>query len=507
MAHCDIPDKRALQAELEALEVELSMLQATNKKATAATKLSPEELHLRLLEARLKRKNADLKRRIADKDFAPRKRRVFDESKSPEIIRLRAEGNRLQQDFNNDVQKALRANETKFQTTKRVLFESLNIPRGIMTAGDLSAFLRQGGFFAFGRPLKTGKLMGAMLKAAASENGAQKLQALIESMPNRDIYRAAKLFLPSISETDITKREEDFKSQLVEKLPFGIGRLVRASNRSYTIFLSLLRISMFDQMTDGRNMTKEELTDVARGVNIATGRGDFAKFGGVAEGLSYIMFSPRHVVSRFQLLLLSPIIKSKGEARKAFAKEYARTAIGFSAFMGMIALALGSDDDPETGIEIDPRSSDFMKVRLGKTRLDVFFGLSQTSTILTRIATRETKTLAGEIKSLIVDDNGFSPRNNLISVIGRFGRSKLAPVPASAINIWTKEGFMGREVTIASTMGNVMVPLAWSDIVSAIEEQGFDRGSALGILSIFGFGLMVYDENEKKAKKSKTKFL
>jgi hypothetical protein len=48
---------------------------------------------------------------------------------------------------------------------------------------------------------------------------------------------------------------------------------------------------------------------------------------------------------------------------------------------------------------------------------------------------------------------------------------------------------------------SLATPLAMSDILKAMEAQGIPRGTALGLLSIFGMGLQDFDPNRRKPAK------
>jgi hypothetical protein len=80
----------------------------------------------------------------------------------------------------------------------------------------------------------------------------------------------------------------------------------------------------------------------------------------------------------------------------------------------------------------------------------------------------------------------------------RFGRTKLSPAFGTGVNILAQKDLVGQPVTVKSELGNMLTPLAASDIYKALLDQGLDRGAALSILSIFGMGLQTYDANKSK---------
>jgi len=96
---------------------------------------------------------------------------------------------------------------------------------------------------------------------------------------------------------------------------------------------------------------------------------------------------PKYVASRFQLLFGTPIFKKDaGRARQLIIKEYAKTLTGAATVFSMISAAgvAYKLTNKELSVEADPRSSDVGKMKIGNTRIDLLFGLSQTMTITSR---------------------------------------------------------------------------------------------------------------------------
>src|SRR3990167_6531226 len=113
--------------------------------------------------------------------------------------------------------------------------------------------------------------------------------------------------------------------------------------------------------------------------------------------------------------------------RAVIATEYARAqATAITIFT--LGAATGGE------IETDPRSSDFLKIRFGKIRIDPLSGLAQIGTMLGRLGTGETKTPAkGKVVPIRGEKAGYGGSTGA-SVIGTFLRSKLHPSTGTALN-------------------------------------------------------------------------
>lgn len=376
--------------------------------------------------------------------------------------------------------------------------EPLNLARSVMTSMDVSGVLRQGGFITMGNPVRAAKSFPDMFKAFASEQKAHAIMQEIHGRDNAPLYARSKLFLGEL-DGPLAKQEEAFMSRLLGKAAeTRIGRFVtapvRGSQRAYTVFLNKLRADTFDSMAASlaRNGTPTgaEASAIANYINVATGRAPLGKAEAAGHALATTFFAPRYAVSRFQLLAGQPLYGGTARTRKLIAQEYAKYLVGMGVVYGLGNLAGGE-------LESDPRSSDFGKIKFGDTRLDPLSGLAQTTTLIGRLATGETKRLSGKV----VPIRGNVPygADDSADVIARFLRSKLSPAIGAAVDIASGENVVGEKVTPFGTAGRMMVPLAFQDIYDVMRDEGVPEGTALGILSLFGMGLQHYEQKGKAA--------
>jgi hypothetical protein len=342
-------------------------------------------------------------------------------------------------------------------------------------------------------PVRSAKAVPDMLRALRSDEGAWRIEQEIAERSNSARYWKAGLEFTHF-DGPLTLREEAFRSALAEKIPL-FGRGIRASNRAFSAYLNRVRADSFDAMTDaftarGRALTHAEETALADYINICTGRGQIKsqKFRASVDFLNGTLWSPRYVISRFQLAFGSALWGGSGATRRMIVEDYAR----FIA--GMIAVyVLGKMSGGE--VEFDPRSSDFGKVRFGDTRVDPLFGLSQTLTFASRIATGETKTSGSEVVPLRGEDTRYGG-DDYYRIFGRFFRSKLAPTPALIGNLIFGEDVVGGDITVGKVAKDLALPMSLEDIYDALLEQGIPAGTAFGALAILGAGVQTYGESQ-----------
>lgn len=367
--------------------------------------------------------------------------------------------------------------------------ESAHLARSFLTSGEFSAVLRQGKIIVMTEPRLLKPAMADMFRAFRSERGAFESEQNIAQRPNYKDYQQSGLSLTDLGEK-LGSREEIFLSLYAENIP-----IVAGSQRAYVAFLNRLRADTFDTYKKTleleRPMLPVEKEAIANYINVITGRGSLPQnFERAATALSTIFFAPRYVASRFQYLTGQPFIGGTARTRKLIAKQYAKFFVA-----SYLTLKLADEFIPEAEVEWDPRSSDFGKIKIGDTRIDPMAGLNQITVFSSRIGTRETKTQKGAIKNLT---GKLKPNDrDMKDVIVDFGRSKLAPIPALAIDLATGKDIIGREITPESAVIKNLVPISWQDLLDTMEEQGIPRGTALQILAIFGEGVSTYEERNK----------
>lgn len=501
---------------------------AEDSQAVAAKKAELAELRKRIGPQRMEdgryqdmrgkqieKRIAELQQRIADGDFAARPRipHALSEANQRAQFELeKAKHDFLRHQFEDNLRK-----RTPLSKVFGVVPDTFNLARAIMTSLDLSAILRQGGFIGFGHPVRALRSVVPSLRAFASERAEHRVTADIESRQNAPLYKRYKLQLTGIGAGPLTQIEEVYASRWLAKFPTLLGGgLVRGSGRSYTAFLNKLRADSFDAMAASlgrrQTLTEAEGKAIANYINMATGRGKVGRNENAAQGLNTVFFAPRLVASRFQLLAGQPLYGGTPHTRKMIVQEYARFLLGVGVTLGLLAFSLaGDEDDPEKMIGLDPRSSDFLKVRVGNTYIDPLAGLSQVTTFLARLATGETVTGKGEVKPLrphytltdlrralgadipahkLDKDGGLAfGAGSSADVIGRFLRSKLAPVPGAIVNALSGSNVVGQDMTPAMVAQELITPMSFQNITDIMEEQGAEKGTAITIVGLLGMGI------------------
>jgi len=385
--------------------------------------------------------------------------------------------------------------------------EILAIPRAIMASTDLSAVRRQGGLIFMAHPILAMKAMPDMLRAARSDRAYFDLMQDIRERPNAPLYASSKLGLTDVRAPKLSQLEEQYMSRWADMIP-----IVSHSQRAYVYYLNRLRADTFDMMAKTLSrkgaVTPEQANVLSHFINVFTGRGMLPdQAAGAIAAVNNAFFAPRYVLSRFQALTGAPLRYSLRQAglrdpvTKAIAGEYARTLIGYGLTIGLINAAAS----PYASVSLDPTSTDFGKVKIGNTRVDILSGIGQTIVLLGRLGYGKSTSPTGEVKYL------HGPLHRLTdptigSVLAQFGRSKLAPIPATIWNATEGErvttqptdltqeitGFTKRTGEWEYPGGGLFTPLVIGDIYAALKEHDVPTATAVSLLAILGDNVNTY---------------
>ncbi len=368
--------------------------------------------------------------------------------------------------------------------------QASGLPRAVLTSIDVSGSLRQGVVLSARRPFLWAKSQGPMFKALFSEKYAtQRYQNIVtdplykiatESRPS-----AHKLFIASL-DGDLAKAEEVFMSKFIKYIPG-----VRASARAYITVLNDLRFGHFKEtykVWEKMGVANEKnLNWLATLINTASGRGTMGflagtpikEIQGAAPILNQVVFSPRLFLARWQYpaMLLDPRIP------KHVRIEQMKQLISFlgvgTGTVSLLKLSGFAD------VETDPRSADFMKARIGKTRLDIWGGFQQYVRFTTQMVTMQRKTATGEIQDVSRDE-----------LIFNFAQSKFSPLMGLFWDLMRGKTYMGEELSLepkklGMQVRNRLMPLFIQDMIDAYVDLGL-MGLGVAAPGAFGVGVTTY---------------
>ncbi|MDO8472953.1 MAG: hypothetical protein Q7T05_03960 [Dehalococcoidia bacterium] len=283
--------------------------------------------------------------------------------------------------------------------------------------------------------------------------------------------------------------EEAYTQTLGSKFP-----LVERSDLAFTSMSNYLRFKTFEGYVhrwkaDG-TYTPERGEALAGFLNAATGRGSLGRFERAAPTLNLLFFSPKKIAGDVQWW--SYLTNKDPAIRKIAAKNI----VGYvGAVTGALALAKASGAQVET----DPRSSDFGKIRIGKTRFDVTGGDVTMIRYVAQLISSSRKNLqTGKIQKVRPED-----------LMLQFGKSKASPAVGLAFNLRTGKDYTGEDVYKAyreqpiRRAVNDFAPMITSDILEAYYEQGWKMAVPVGAAAFVGIGAQTHQTKQPARTRSR----
>ncbi len=400
----------------------------------------------------------------------------------------------LKRVFSREFIETIQSKHTMWEKIKPGLLEGVNVPRALMASYDLSFGLRQGIFLAGRYPKEFGRAFASQFKLFGSEKAFKALKAEIASRPTYELMTRGRRKL-ALTEMDsaLSLREEAFMGAAwAEKIPL-VGKGVRMSARAYTGFANKLRADVFDHLIKsaektGRNPWKDPalVDSIIDFVNAGSGRGSLKVLEKAAVNLNTVLFSPRLIASR--LNLLNPRFYYKLDP---FVRKQALQSL--FAFTGMTATVLGLAKLSGAEVSLDPRSADFAKIKIGNTRLDIMGGFQQYIRTVAQLASSRTvSTTTGKVSKL---GEGYKPQTHL-GILSRGLEYKLAPVASFAVNLLRGQTTFGEPLDVPEEIAKRFIPMVIQDVIDLAKED--PELLPVSIFGFFGTGIQTYGAKKKK---------
>jgi hypothetical protein len=365
------------------------------------------------------------------------------------------------------------------------LLDFANFPRAVLASWDFSATARQGLILSIMHPTKVPRAFWRQMRAFASEKLALQMDDALRLTDDAiSFQRNGGYLAPLRPGALLRKREESFMSSFAERIPG-----VRRSERAYITYLNEMRVGTYKTVSSAwtaMGAQEEDLKGLARFINVASGRGNISKnLETYSPLLNTMMFSPRLQLSRLQLIKMA--VDSNPYVRKEAWK-----ALGLFLGTGTALLTLLKHSGV-ADVELDPRSADFGKIKIGDTRLDIWTGYVQYARFMAQMLTGERKTAYGNMTK--------AERER---VAWRFVQSKSSPAFGLLVDLLRGENYMGEEL-FADTSGairtfkNRFLPLFVQDMMDAAEQSGVN-GMMTALPAGIGVGVLTYVNDYSRVK-------
>ena len=257
---------------------------------------------------------------------------------------------------------------------------------------------------------------------------------------------------------------------VVKKIGLEQLNVFRRSEESFNVAIQTARANLFDWMWEQSNGDIQLLKQqhVGEAINILTGRGSVPiltpKDPQTQRIINNLLFAPKWLASRIQTLTDLRFAFMSGNKITLNGKQVLtpqglrmKSAVG-NVILIAIAMAtrrllwgLDAEEDTDYGTILDPRSTDFGKIIIGRTRFDLTAGTASLITLVSRLGTMESMTAQGVVRPAKPAD-----------LIYNFMTGKSSPGLQLATNLWHagRIGITEQRFEMVDYRGQ---PLQWED--------------------------------------------
>lgn len=470
--------------QLASIRSELKKL-STQEDIEAGKRLSAREKRRQTV---LQKQEEDIRRRLEQKDFEKPLARPIVEY-TPAVRTLQTKIDNLKRQYDKELHRAQRG---VFGRAWDIGVNVANIPKTLKSMGDFSALLRQGGYFSVTHPIISKRAAVNMFRSL-TEAGFKNVEHSIKIHPDYQLAKRAGVEFTGVDKESIplSEREEAFLSTYVSKLP-----IAKQSEQTFVSFLDSQRMMIFERFAEqlrSQGLTPEsnpnEYRAVAKLINIGTGRGSLGHRGNqIAPALNALMFSPRLLASRVQLLnkMVNPVAikRMPPAARKMMIRDNVK-------FAGTIAATLALAAAAGAKVSLDPDEADFLKIRIGDTRYDILTGIQQPLRFIWR--------MVRAFKADITQHETYAGPGKA-EMLGRFARTKASPTAGFITDYITGEDFEGRKFKLSRGLIDLATPLYLDDFREALKEDSVIVAAAKTSPAVVGIGALTYKDSPEKPK-------
>ncbi len=280
--------------------------------------------------------------------------------------------------------------------------------------------------------------IGRNIGGYMSERYADRLAAEVSADPGHDEARAHGVVFLERHGKAAEDRPEQFVSYLGEKIPIT-GRAYAASMRGFIDSFNWMQQALWNYKVaawenQGREITDKMLDDLADFNNTFLGMSPAKTEFGRAARRTFrpIMWSPTLTVSRLRtpgMILTNPTMRTETAVSLS---AHIGTGIMYMAAASFLADWLGRAIGKEVDVEWDPFHSDFGKVQVGHTRVDVFGDAGPYIRAFLQATFAKKRNQAGRMRHI--------PR---LEPVKQLMRNKRAPFVDLISRVWTGRKFYG----------------------------------------------------------------
>ena len=417
-------------------------------------------------------------------------------------------------DFQVKMMEEEMATMPKSEKIKQGVGKAFNTIKKLTTGVDDSAAGIQAYMALIRRPVVGAKAFGEHAADFWSKKRFDRNLALIKESPIYELIEASGLSITTPKSVSAQAHEEVFGGQHYDitvkikgKKYKILEKLLSPFERAFTSLGNHVRVIAFSELAQkamNEGYTFEKNPEIFKGyaemLNTETGRGRANEM--IERNMNIVtkgIWSPRLMASRLNILGISDAISiatmgrlgTEGYYRKLPPKvrleairSLAQYAATVTALTYSIAYAFGGE------VEEDPRSGNYMGIKIGTRTYNFTGGFSQ---YIAQVAQDIAGGKTTENKFSPFKEQGRGIRNRFENVL-HFMRGKVTPATGAIINQKYGKDYAGQPVTVESQAKNLLTPMSLRNVVSDMERDGVSSLYKSDLPNFFGIN--VKDERD-----------
>lgn len=340
--------------------------------------------------------------------------------------------------------------------------------------------------------VKSVKDIRSTIKSGVSQGDAivDAAKAMTYAEPN---YMNGRYENKGGTRLEIWKGEEEITSDTLYKIP-GLNRLAKAADVAYEVGAVRTRVEVANKLYKlfedlGYDLNdKSIISGINKEVNAMTGRGDIGVLNKVSKQINTIFFSIRFLKSTFDVATAHILESDVPTAVKIDSAKKLLRIYSTAGVILAIASALGRIFGRRDTVETNPLSSDFLKIKIGNTRIGIPFvtRVGSLITLMARIAFQKTKSTTTGITTKL--GTGYGAKTGM-DIFWDFTENKFSPLLSVIKDIASQQTFEGKKPTILGEVGALTIPMGASSVAEIWKDKTLNPLMKVLVTAVNYFGI------------------
>jgi hypothetical protein len=298
-------------------------------------------------------------------------------------------------------------------------------------------------------------------KTLKGENARDALMTELYADPK---YRSGEYEMSGILKAK--QVEEQFPTSGPARIPV-LGKFFQASENAFVGSALRSRTALYNWFSEKGKSMGVDMTDpyqiksIGKMVSSLTARGQWGKTGEPAL-VRLVMWAPKMLKANIDVLFMHATQDISPFARKMAAQNLLKI-VGTTATVMMVANAMKPGS-----AELDPRSTDFGKIKVGNTRFDITGGAASLVVLAARAITNSSKSSTSGNITKFGTGYGQTSRKDLFL---NFLEGKTTPPMRFILDLMEGQDVTGKKATLGGELLQTFTPISIQNVIELKDDN------------------------------------